>query len=513
MTTNTLFARDPASVKTEIVASFAAALDTLWACAESGEPPRLLEIELWKRLFILGREVLRWLLTLQCWRATEEDLRQRGLMATEVSLRLDKDYWAQQTTTFGKIHFPLFAYRDRSPGVPVTRTPAREAVLPCYPKVRSSELCLELECWLAKEFPFRKAQQALALLTHGQVSLEDTTIAAHMRAIGGVIDRRWLYRPVEKIAELIAERATRDAETGRPIVYLSTDAHNERLYVDDTWDAAWKCANGIRLWIVDRRTGATVHLGGEFTWGNCNEVGRIIEELIASGILPRDGDYGDDLIAEFVVITDGMPWIEDHVLSRLPWAQPVLDLYHALHRLGEFAAELFRRAKKKAKAWYNRLASHLVPRRGSGARKPKTRKNHRKRRPGQSPPARKPRQDIGCGFTLLGALYEDSIPKRLADEFDKLLNYFEHNAYRMDYRRYEQRGFQLGSGAMESLHRSGGQLRLKIPGGTWLQSTSQAIFNLRMLDLAGRWSDFWAQADLSQLITRAFDPQTVENAG
>jgi hypothetical protein len=35
---------------------------------------------------------------------------------------------------------------------------------------------------------------------------------------------------------------------------------------------------------VDQITGATVHLGWEYTWGDYNEVGRIIERLIATGI-------------------------------------------------------------------------------------------------------------------------------------------------------------------------------------------------------------------------------------
>jgi len=505
MTTTCLVARNPTAVKSQILTTFSAALGELLLLAEGGTRPRCLEIAVWKAVFALGRAVLSCLLGLRCLRSTEEELRHRGLSIEDVRLRTDKDYWAQQSTTFGKVSFPLFAYREVLMGAFVTKVPARREVLPLCPRVRSSELLLERECWLAKEFPFRRAEEALSFLSHGEVRLEDTTIRAHMRAVGSIIERRWLYRPVAEIKELLSQRATRDQETGRPIVYLSTDAHTERLYVDDTWDAAWKCANGIRLWIVDRRTSAIVHVGGEFTWGDCHEVGTIIDELIEMCVLPREGDYGDGVLSTLVVITDGMPWIEDHVLSRLSWALPVLDLYHALEKLGDFSTTRFPRAKAKASAWYQRLAVLLVPRRGSGARGRKPRLGHTKRRREQPSQQRAPRTGVGCGFTLLGSLYDEAVPKRVGAAFDKLLNYFEHNAYRMDYARYDARGFQLGSGAMESMHRSGGQLRLKIPGGRWLRSTSQAIFNLRMLDLAGQWTAFWEQPDLHQLLAHGLN--------
>ena len=68
----------------------------------------------------------------------------------------------------------------------------------------------------------------------------------------------------------------------------------------------------------------------------------------------------------------------------------------------------------------------------------------------------------------------------------------------MGYKAYLARGFQIGSGAMESLHRTGCQLRTKIPGAKWLAETAQAIFDLRMLHLVGNWEAFWNQPDLPQ---------------
>ncbi len=74
---------------------------------------------------------------------------------------------------------------------------------------------------------------------------------------------------------------------------------------------------------------------------------------------------------------------------------------------------------------------------------------------------------------------------------------------RINYIAFRARGYQIGSGAMESLHRTGSQLRLKLPGATWLPYTSQAIFNIRMMRLAGNSNHFWTQPDLEARLAAA----------
>jgi hypothetical protein len=516
MTTNPLFARDSQAVKSELQTAFCTAIDDLFGLAESGAKPRAIEIELWKQMLQLGRLLMAVMLAMLCRRATERDLQRRGLSQAQVTLRMDEDYWATQTTTFGAVRFPTFAYRDRSMGVVVTRTPARKEVLPLQSRCRSSELCLEWESRLGSEFPFRRAQQALSFFTHDAVSLEDTTIASHMVAIGGMIDRTWLYRPVAEIREILEKRATRDLKSDQPILYFSSDAHALRRYVDESWDASWKMANGIRLWCVDGTTGAVIHMGGEYTWGDCRVVRAIIDHLIESGILPRDGDYGNGVTSDLVAVTDGMEWLEEHLLSPLPWAQRILDMYHVLEHVAEFAAACFGKATKKARKWYDDAARLLL---GKKRRKParKPRRGHRKNRKRQIPKRRAAvaanSPDFHAGKALLNmmlAQHEDLNTDKQFAAFDSLIGYLDHNCYRMDYHQYRSRGLQIGSGAMESLHRIASQVRLKIPGGRWLHSTAEAIFNLRMLALVDRWEEFWDQSDLSEMLVEAFERRAGE---
>jgi hypothetical protein len=70
------------------------------------------------------------------------------------------------------------------------------------------------------------------------------------------------------------------------------------------------------------------------------------------------------------------------------------------------------------------------------------------------------------------------------DAVEALAERISNNVLRMDYPEYLRCGYQIGSGAMESFHRTGSQQRTKVPGARWLANTSQARFNIRMLQLA-----------------------------
>ena len=95
---------------------------------------------------------------------------------------------------------------------------------------------------------------------------------------------------------------------------------------------------------------------------------------------------------------------------------------------------------------------------------------------------------------------------------EDFIRYLSANAHRIDYLAYRARGLQIGSGAMESIHRTGSQVRLKRPGAKWLAANAQAIFDWRMLKLAGRWDEFWGQQDLATRMAEKWDHQFEEYA-
>jgi hypothetical protein len=533
---SSLLSRTDADVKAHLLATFGQSVDRLLALAKSDASVRVLEEAVWDESLGAMKTTMSVALGLKCRVATEEDIRDRGLKDEDVRLRRDEESWLTMMTTFGPVTFFNFAYRDLSiKAIGVTRTPARARVYPLHQKCRSTELCLEWEIRLGSDLPFRRAEESLTFFTHGSVTLEDTTIRSHLIAVSTLLSREWLYRTPEEIREILRYQASRDLETGKPIIYLSTDAHALRRFVDDTWTAAWKMANGMRLWCVDRKSGSVIHLGGEFTWGDCHRVGEIVDWLIKTGRLTQDGDYGDGLVASVSIVTDGMEWIEEYVVAKFTVAVAILDAYHALDHLKKYVDSRYGKKSAAATEHYDEYVQLLLGKRPEkGTKKRKLSENERREmsrkqsEQNQSNPVQgaenaspsRPGVDelierLKAEAVLANSIKPEPEPgqKEEKTELEKLIDYLIHNRYRMNYLEYRRRGYQIGSGAMESLHRNGSQIRLKIPGPGWLEEPSRAIFDLRMLYLCGRWDEFWHQPDFLNQLVEKFKARPGELAG
>ena len=104
--------------------------------------------------------------------------------------------------------------------------------------------------------------------------------------------------------------------------------------------------------------------------------------------------------------------------------------------------------------------------------------------------------DLLAGITVTKLEHQEAL--------DAFAERFANNTFRIDYAAHLARGQQVGSGAMEPLHRTGSQQRLKLPGARWLEASSQAVLQFRMLELSGRWDEFCGQPDLVSGIAEAY---------
>lgn len=129
------------------------------------------------------------------------------------------------------------------------------------------------------------------------------------------------------------------------------------------------------------------------------------------------------------------------------------------------------------------------------------RRGHKKRQTGTPRPAPSAPPPTHDSARELAALVYDTWPdpndKGRTAAYETFLAFFQANEDRIGYADLRRRGYQIGSGAMEALHRVASQARLKLPGARWLERTSRSIFALRMLVLVDRWDEFWEQPDLA----------------
>ncbi len=531
-----------AADKTQFLLNIDTMLIRFYETVGSVQDQRVMEKSVAAFVMAAGAALLATTFSRQCAEDTEQALASQGLSVDDVTMRKDASYHAKLNSLFGPVVVCLNAFR--SPNIafgPVGSTivPTQTQFMVRYPACHSTLLCLEWEARLGADHPFRMAQEQLNYYTHQAVTLEDTTIARHMLNASHTVDTSWLYKSPAQMAELLRTRALCDLQTGRPVVYISSDAHALRRYTDETWSRQWKMVNGIRIWAVDRVTGQNIHLGGEFTWGDCEDVANIFARLIEQNILPKSGAYAG-VVAQFVWLADGAPWFSERVIPLFEGEIiQVLDVYHALEYASAYADAVL--PKSERAAWKqavrdallvseetvdgerqipNGVSDEMIPGAtrasnvgdDSAGATSKARKGHKKSRDKTRSLLRIERRAKQAAALLenkgtaservaevipLDASITD--PEALAAHH-QFLSYVGKRIDQMEYLELQSRGIQIGSGAMESLHKSASQVRLKRAGVTCLAETSQAILNWRMLRLSGRWEEFWDQPALAKNI-------------
>lgn len=155
-----------------------------------------------------------------------------------------------------------------------------------------------------------------------------------------------------------------------------------------------------------------------------------------------------------VFVTDGAKWIAAWISSEYPKATQVLDFYHAMEHLGEFAKAHFEERLERD-YW---IEENRVRLKEKGVRE--------------------------VIQTIKQLKVESKAGK---EEKKKLLTYYRKNAYRMDYPKYLEQGLLIGSGAIEAAHRTLIQRRMKLSGQRWSKEGAQKMLDLRALHMSGRW--------------------------
>jgi len=71
---------------------------------------------------------------------------------------------------------------------------------------------------------------------------------------------------------------------------------------------------------------------------------------------------------------------------------------------------------------------------------------------------------------------------------ERVRGYYRANCDRMRYDEYIRKGYYIGSGAIESAHRTVVQRRMKLSGQRWSgPGADNNILNLRVCSLSGKW--------------------------
>jgi hypothetical protein len=178
----------------------------------------------------------------------------------------------------------------------------------------------------------------------------------------------------------------------------------------------------------------------------------------------QGAQVGMDAANVWIALTDGGNGLADFIDVHFPRAVKILDFHHATVHLATFA-KVFRegaQAERLLSAW-----CHILKHAG-GAQMIK----------------------------VLERLERRKMSAATQAEQDRLLNYLRKNVGRMDYPSYLKKGWQIGSGAIESACKTVVNQRLCLGGMRWGEEGSDAVAHLRALyrSDANQWDEFWAMA-------------------
>lgn len=155
-----------------------------------------------------------------------------------------------------------------------------------------------------------------------------------------------------------------------------------------------------------------------------------------------------------VFISDGATWIRDWINAEYPTAKQILDFFHAIEKICKCVN--LAKVEEKIRPKLIRKLSCVLKYNGI--------------------------EDLRKDLNKL-----QYTTKAATAEKKKLDTYLDNNAYRMDYPQYLKQGLLIGSGAIESAHRTLIQKRMKLSGQRWTKRGAQNMINLRVIEMSGYW--------------------------
>ena len=163
---------------------------------------------------------------------------------------------------------------------------------------------------------------------------------------------------------------------------------------------------------------------------------------------------------EVVVIGDGAAWIWNLADEHFPGATEIVDYMHAKTHLYDVAKQAFGEENREAiETWVDTTQTHLY------------------------------NAETSKVVARIRAL-ETQNPA-ITDILEREVGYFQKHAQRMQYRRFTEEGYQIGSGVIESACKHVVAERCKQAGMRWSTPGINAILFWRCLLKNDAWDTYW----------------------
>ena len=330
---------------------------------------------------------------------------------------------------------------------------------------------LRIAFWAQNQLSYRRAEEAISQIL--SLDVDRVTIRGVTNYVGDFVFKNDC-RNAQKAMELLDSGRMEQPHDKKGTLYIETDGASVNTRVKDA-DSTWRenklavafTSDDIRWWTASDGERRHSFIRKPTYCSLIGSVSDFKSHVLALAIRAGYGNYMDT-----VFISDGATWIRNMIQEIFPDAQQILDYYHLCENVNKYARGLFGISESQEKArkkWANDVCDSL-------------KKSHYQH--------------------VLNELGEDSAVSVDGISFN-LHGYITNNKNNIDYLQYQQRGWFIGSGIVESANKTILQDRLKRAGMQWNIQCAQAMLALRVKQESGLWDTDVANPFLTDCLTRS----------
>jgi hypothetical protein len=314
------------------------------------------------------------------------------------------------------------------------------------------ELMVNVAIWAQSQSSYQEAEDAI-LRAH-QLRISDDTIREVTNYVGNIVFKEDCKKANEAFEKLNSGKLRFPNHKKRGTLYIEADGATLNTRSKDENGSSWRenklgivfSSDNIYTWI-DRKGEKQRQLNKREYVSYVGSVDEFKKHLFSCALKNGYGTY-----EKTILIGDGAAWIRNMREELFPDAQQILDYYHLCENVNTFAKHLFGTEASQYSSWANEICTFLKESKWNDALKEL---RHLKKPP-------------SCPIDLTG--------------------YINNNISHIDYARYIDEGYFIGSGAIESGNKSVLQQRLKQAGMRWNSQTAQYLLTLRTKYKSGLWA-------------------------
>jgi len=274
-----------------------------------------------------------------------------------------------------------------------------------------------------------------------------------VRAITEEVGKRVFEADRKKAAHLVNHmheiEMREEGEKEDMVLYVMTDGAAVNTRVEDENGSTWRENKTVMVFtnkdMIRRKDGGNIIINKEYAAfiGSAEEFkGYVLSAAVNAG-------YGK--VKEVVIIADGAAWIRNMGKELFPDATQILDIYHLKENIYTYAKHKFSQNEKEYVPWAEAFIDRIEK--------------------GETAEALKQLPE------------EETLPTGIVN----LRTYITNNIDKINYPAYKQRGYFIGSGAIESANKVILQRRLKQAGMRWSVPGAQALLTLRAKVESNLW--------------------------